>query len=525
MHTFEILLALVAACIALAAAAQRLKVPLAVALVLGGMALALIPDLPVVELDPALALALFLPPLLQVSAYRTDWPAFKSNLRPILLLAVGAVFFTALAVAGVAKLLVPDLPWWAAITLGAIVAPPDAVAAAAVLKQVKLPRRLVTVLEGESLINDASSLVLYRFAVAATVAGSVSYGEGAFDFVWGAAGGAAIGLIVGYLAMRVFAMIEDTLLDITVSILAGYAAYFAAEAIHVSGVLAAVGCGLVLGRKQHAAFTAKTRLEMTAVWGFLEFILTALVFMLIGLQLRGIIERLERYAFADLAMLGAAVSVTLIVSRFVWVFPAVWLPRALSRRLRQRDPMPPWSHVTILSWAGMRGVVSMAAALALPAAFPGRDIILFLAFVAILATLVVQGTTLAWLIRRLDVVEADTAEADAVVAQARADVSAAALEAVKGHVGEAGTPELTNAAGELVQEYEVRAQLASQEEQDLEEQSDQVEAQQLLRLVAIDAAREKLGEHTDVIEAEAHRTLAEELDLEEEQIRRRLGEV
>lgn len=224
-------------------------------------------------------------------------------------------------------------------------------------------------------------------------------------------------------------------------------------------------------------------------------------------------------------MLGAAVSVTLIVSRFVWVFPAVWLPRALSRRLRQRDPMPPWSHVTILSWAGMRGVVSMAAALALPAAFPGRDIILFLAFVAILATLVVQGTTLAWLIRRLDVVEADTAEADAVVAQARADVSAAALEAVKGHVGEAGTPELTNAAGELVQEYEVRAQLASQEEQDLEEQSDQVEAQQLLRLVAIDAAREKLGEHTDVIEAEAHRTLAEELDLEEEQIRRRLGEV
>lgn len=224
--------------------------------------------------------------------------------------------------------------------MGAIVARPDAVAAAAVLKQVKLPRRLVTVLEGESLINDASWLVLYRFAVAATLAGSVSYGDGAWQFALGAVGGALIGLVIAYLAMRVFAMIEDTLLDITVSILAGYAAYFAAEAFHVSGVLAAVACGLILGRKQHAEFTAKTRLEMTAVWGFLEFILTAMVFLLIGLQLRGIVERLERYDTSDLALLGAAVSLTLIVSRFLWVFPSVWLPRALSKSLRERDPMP-----------------------------------------------------------------------------------------------------------------------------------------------------------------------------------------
>lgn len=525
MHTFEILLALLAACIALAAAAQRLKVPLAVALVLGGMALALIPGLPVVELEPELALALFLPPLLQVSAYRTDWPAFKSNLRPILLLAVGAVFFTALAVAAVTKLFVPELPWWAAIALGAIVAPPDAVAAAAVLKQVKLPRRMVTILEGESLINDASSLVLYRFAVAATLAGSVSYGDGAWQFFIGAVGGSLIGLVAGYLAMRVFAMIRDTMLDITVSILAGYAAYFAAEAFHVSGVLAAVACGLILGRKQHAEFTAKTRLEMTAVWNFLEFVLTAMVFMLIGLQLRGIVERLDRYDTTDLALLGVMVSATLIVSRFLWVFPSTWLPRALSPSLRARDPMPPWSHVAVLSWAGMRGVVSMAAALALPVQFPGRDIILFLSFCAILATLVLQGTTLGWLIVKLGVKEADTAEADADVAAVRAEVSAAALEAVKEHVGESGSPDLTEAAGELVQEYEARAELAAVEEEEEDvSKAEFVEAQQRLRLVAIDGARDKLLEHTDAIDIEAHRTLAEELDLEEAQIRRRLGE-
>ncbi len=525
MHTFEILLALLAACIALAAAAQRLKVPLAVALVLGGMALALIPGLPVVELEPELALALFLPPLLQVSAYRTDWPAFKSNLRPILLLAVGAVFFTALVIAAVTKLFIPDLPWWAAITLGAIVAPPDAVAAAAVLKQVKLPRRMVTILEGESLINDASSLVLYRFAVAATIAGSVSYGDGALDFAKGAVGGAAIGLIVAYLAMRVFAMLEDTLLDITVSILAGYAAYLAAEAFHVSGVLAAVACGLILGRKQHAEFTAKTRLEMTAVWGFIEFVLTAMVFMLIGLQLRGIVERLARYDAGDLALLGAIVSLTLIVSRFLWVFPSTWLPRALFPKLRARDPMPPVSHIVVISWAGMRGVVSMAAALALPAQFPGRDIILFLSFCAILATLVLQGTTLGWLIRRLDVTEKDTAEADANVAAVRAEVSAAALDAVKGHVGSQGLDEHTDAAAELIEEYEARADLASViEEEGPDAKSEQIEAQQRLRLVAIEGARGRLNEHTDAIDIEAHRTLAEELDLEEAQIRRRLGE-
>jgi monovalent cation/hydrogen antiporter len=524
MAVFELLLALVAFCVILAVLAQRLDLPVAVPLVLGGMALAFVPGLPPVELNPELALALFLPPLLQVSAYKTDWPAFRSNLRPILLLAVGAVFFTAAAVALVAKQMVPSLPWWAAIALGAIVAPPDAVAAASVLKNFNLPKRIVVVLEGESLINDASSLVLYRFAVAAVAAGTVSYSQGALQFVGMALGGAVVGWLVSRAAMWLFEHTRDTLLDITVSLLAGFAAYFAAEAVHASGVLSAVACGLVLGRKQHAEFTARTRLELNAVWGFVEFLLASLVFMLIGLQLRGIVARLSEYDPMQLALLGAAVSATLIVSRFVWIFPTAWLPRAMSRHIRQSDPMPPWGQLTVLSWAGMRGVVSLAAALALPAQFPGRDIIVFLALCSIFATLVLQGTTLGWLVRRLDVIEPEAKAPEPETVHARAEIAEAARDAVKAHLEGGAETEHSAAAAELVEEYEVRAERVNVEGEDVEAHSQKLEAQQRLRLVAIDAARKKLAEQTDQIDAESHRTLGEELDLEEQQLRRALGE-
>ena len=524
MATFEILLALVGFCVVLALLAQRLNLPVAVPLVLGGMGLAFVPGLPVVELNPELALALFLPPLLQASAYRTDWPAFRSNLRPILLLAVGAVFFTAACVAVVAKAIVPSLPWWAAIALGAIVAPPDAVAAASVLKQFRLPRRIVVVLEGESLINDASSLVLYRFAVAAVAAGVASYGQGALQLVGMSIGGALVGWLTGRAAMWLFKQINDTLLDITVSLLAGFGAYLAAEAVHASGLLAAVACGMVLGRQQHAEFTAKTRLEMNAVWAFVEFLLASLVFMLIGLQLRGIFERLSEYDPWQLALLGAAVSATVIGSRFVWIFPTAWLPHVLSRRVRQADPMPPLRHLTVLSWAGMRGVVSLAAALALPTQFPGRDIIIYLAFCAIFATLVLQGTTLGWVVRKLGVVEEETSIAEPEATQARAEIAEAALDAVRTHLDKNAQTGHAQAAAELVEEYEERAERASLVGQDAQAQSHKLEAQQRLRLVAIDAARQKLAAQTDQIETETHRALGEELDLEEQQIRRALGE-
>ncbi len=526
METFEVLLGLLAASVALAFVARRLRVPLAVVLVLGGMGLALVPGLPAVELDPHLVLALFLPPLLQASAYRTDWPAFRSNLRPILLLAVGAVLFTALVVAAVAKLLVPDLPWAAAIALGAIVAPPDAVAATSVLKDFRIPKRIVTVLEGESLLNDASSLVLYRFAVAATMAGSVSLGEASLSFVLSAVGGTVVGYLVGWAAMWIFTHLEDTLLDILVTFLAGFAAYIAAEHLHVSGVLAAVACGLVLGQQQHAAFTAQTRLESGAVWSFVEFVLTALVLILIGLELRPLLVRLEDHDPWQLATLGLAVSAALIVSRFLWLLPATWLPRALSRSLRERDPMPPWSHVTVISWAGMRGVVSLAAALALPAEFPGRDIILFLAFCAILATLVVQGTTLGPLIRRLGVSEPEDEPANPAVTpeaiEARSTAAAAAMEAVAEKIDDS---EHADVAEDLLRDLRVRAKQAEQMRQDAETGSQRDAARLGLRLTAVEAARAKLlAEHKDELDSEAMAALVAELDLEEQQIRVALGE-
>lgn len=523
METFEIILGLMAFCVLLAVVAQRLNLPVAIPLVLGGMGLALIPGLPVIELDPELALALFLPPLLQVSAYRTDWHAFRSNLQPILLLAIGAVLFTAAAVAIVAHLLVPGLPWWAAAALGAIVAPPDAVAASSVLKKFNLPKRIVIILEGESLINDASSLVLYRFAVAAVAASSVSYSSGLLQFFGMAIGGIVIGWLSGRLAMWVFSKIDDTMLEITISILAGFAAYLSAEALHASGVLGAVACGLVLGRKQHAEFTASTRLGLKAVWNFIEFLLASLIFMLIGLQMRGIVERLASESattLTSLAWLALAVSATLIISRFIWVFLTGWLPSTFSRNKAAQSTAAHWTHHAVVSWAGMRGVVSLAAALALPSNFPARDVIVFLAFCSIFATLIVQGTTLGWLVRKLEVIEPEQAAAEPAEALARAEIADAALEVVKEHLEPQASPEHSTAASALVDEYEARAERAADEkEAESPENAEQFNAQRRLRLVAIKAAREKLSQHTDQVDADTHRSLAEELDLEEQQIR------
>ncbi|MET0268927.1 MAG: Na+/H+ antiporter [Sphingomonas sp.] len=521
MVILEVLLGLLALCLVLALVARRLNVPVAVMLVLGGIGVGFLPGLPEIELEPELALALFLPPLLQLSGYRTDWPAFRSKLRPILLLAFGAVVFTAAAVAVVVHWLVPALPWGAALALGAIVAPPDAVAAGAVLRDLKPPKHIVTVLEGESLLNDASSLVLYRFAVAATMAGSFEWGEGLLSFFLSAIGGTLIGLVIGRIAMWIFARLDDTLHDITVSVLAGFAAYFAAEYVHVSGVLGVVGCGMVLGRHQYGAFSARTRLESAAVWNFIEFVLTSLVFMLIGMQLPSIVERLAAYDIIQLEVLAAAIAGTVIVSRFLWVMPMAWVPRLLSRRVRAKDPLPPARELTILSWAGMRGVVSMAAALALPLQFPARDLIVFLAFCAIFATLVLQGTTLGPLIRRLGVTADDGPGPHPDKLTARVHVAEAALSAVEDRLDD---PDKAEAANELVGEFRDRVDRVAHAHDTGGEDLDQARSRLHLRLDAIAAAREALLSNREEYEDEAGRALTAELDLEEEQIRTKLGQ-
>ncbi len=519
MDIVEAVLALVAACIGFALIARTAQLPYAVILVVGGIALAFVPGLPSVTLDPEIALAFFLPPLLQGSAWRTDWRAFRHNLRPILLLAVGAVLFTAACIALVAKWLLPGLPWPAAVALGAIVAPPDAVAASAVLQRLPIPRRIVVVLEGESLVNDATALVLYRFAVAALAAGSVALEVAAASFVLVAAAGIAIGYAIGRLAIWSFTRLKDPLLETATTFMVCFIAYLAAEALHVSGVIAVVTAGLVMGQRQHRILSSETRLVARAVWDFAEFILTSLVFILVGLQLRGILDRILDRGAAELAWLALVISAALIVSRFVWVFPATYLPRLIPG-LAGRDPPPSVGHTVVIGWAGMRGVVSLAAALALPLDFPERDLLVFLSFCAILATLVLQGTTLEWVIRRFRVVEVQRGGMAPEEAVARRQIARATLAEIEGRLEDV----LEGAvARDLLDEYREKARVfhgiadgGSQAE---------LEARMRIRLGALRAGRRALLEHhqNDGLSDELLANLEAEIDLEELRLLRLLG--
>jgi CPA1 family monovalent cation:H+ antiporter len=400
MQTFTIMAALMTVAVGLALVARRLDLPYAVALVLAGMALAFIPGVPVVRLDPQLAMAVFLPPLLQASAFFTPLRDFRRNLRPILLLAVGLVGFTTLAIGWTTKQLFPELPWALCFAFGGLISPPDAASAAAILAAVKMPRRIITILEGESLLNDASGLVIFNLAIAALATGAFSASEAATTFTWLAAGGLLAGWATGRLSSWISCHLSDPMLEITVSFLAAFGSFALAEAMHASGVLAAVACGLTIAWHAPEWMTPRTRIEAKAVWDFAVFMLNTVVFTLIGLELRGIVERggLPGLAFLANALL---VCLVLIVSRFAWTFPVAYGHRLLFPAIRRHDPYPPWRNVLVICWAGMRGVVSMAAALAIPEDVAGRDQILALTFIAIFVTLVVQGTTLGPLVRAL----------------------------------------------------------------------------------------------------------------------------
>ena len=402
-HRFEIVLLLVATCVALTVVARKLRLPQAGALIIGGAALALVPGMPAIELDPDLVLVLFLPPLLLLSAYMTDWRAFRADLRIISQLAIGAVAFTTLVVGWTTHLVLPDLPLAACFALGAIVSPPDAVAAKAVLSGLGLPARVVTLLEGESLLNDATGLVLYRIAVVAALTGTFS-GTGALGgFALLILGGVAIGVACGYGASALIGRFLDGELGVAASFLTAWGSYILGERLGVSGVLATVACGIVMGWRQHASVDAEQRFRSQAVWDVISFILESLIFILIGLSLRSVLERMDVGAITSQGTLlqVAAVVIAVVVSRFLWIVPVTYGVRFLSPGLRRRDPYPPLRIPLVMSWAGMRGVVSLAAALALPAAFPGRDFILLATFAVILVTVIVQGATLAPLIRWL----------------------------------------------------------------------------------------------------------------------------
>lgn len=423
---------LLVAVLVLATVARRLGMLYPILLVLGGLGLGFVPGLPEVELAPEIVFLLFLPPILFSTAYFTDWRAFSANRRPIFLLAFGLVLTTTATVAVVAHAVVEGLSWPVAFVLGAIISPPDAVATTAIVQRLGIPRRIVTVLEGESLVNDATALVAYRFAVAAVVTGTFSLWEASLRFVLVVAGGVAIGLVVGWILTRILARLHDPQVEITATLLAPIAAYLPAEEVGVSGVLATVVAGLYLGRRAPVLFPAASRLRGAAVWDVTVFLVNGLVFILIGLQLPAVIEGLGERSVTDLAWSAVAVSLATILVRIAWVFPATYLPRRLFPRLRERDPSPPWQYPMVLSWAGLRGVVTLAAALALPletdagVPFPDRDLVIFLAFCVILVTLVGQGLSLPPLIRRLGIRDDGVVVRDELLARREATLAAMA---------------------------------------------------------------------------------------------------
>ena len=406
----DIFVGLLLAVVVLALMARRLAVPYPILFVIGGLALSLIPKLPGVRLDPELVFLFFLPPLLFPAALFTSWRDFRANLRTISLLAVGLVLFTTVTVALLAHYFM-GLPLSVGFVLGAIVSPPDAIAASAIADTLKIPRRIVTILEGESLVNDAIALVAYRFAVVAVVTGSFSLPQAGGHFILMSLGGLMVGLLVGWLAEQFHKRVDDAPIEVTVSLLTPFVAYLLAEHLDLSGVLAVVTAGLYLGWRMPELLSFKTRLQGGPVWEMVQFLLNGFVFILIGLQLPAVLHALSAHSVPVHRLIWYAlmISLAVILVRILWVFPAIYLPRWILQRHSKRNPPPRWRHVTIIAWTGMRGVLSLAAALALPltqrdgSPFPGRDLILFLTFTVILVTLVVQGLSLPPLIRWLGV--------------------------------------------------------------------------------------------------------------------------
>jgi len=516
METAELLILLLISLAGFGLLAKRLQLPEPIVLVLGGLAVSLIPGLPSVELKPEYVFLLVLPPLLYAQAWFTSWKDFWDNIRAISLLAVGLVLFTTTAVAFVVHALIPAIPLAACFVLGAIVSPPDAVAASAIAQKLRLPKQMVTILEGESLVNDATGLIAYKFALAAVVTGGFSLAHAGGWFLLVVVGGVVVGLVIAWIFTALLCWIRDELIDIVLSLVAPYLAYLVAERLHVSGVLATVVAGLWIGARSSELLSASTRLTATAFWQTFIFLLNGAVFMLIGLQLPDVVDALHDHSWTELIGGAAALCGVVIATRIIWVFPSAYLPRWLSARIRARDPYPPLRNVAVFGWCGMRGVVSLAAALALHKEFPERDLVLFFTFCVILVTLVGQGLTLPWLIRKLGV---STDHSDETMErEARRSAAHAALARLEKFAAE---ERLTPEAVSLVETiYQQRLHHLGDELADVLGWSPThqryVESRRLLR-AAVEAERTQLialhREHK--LSKELLHKLEHELDLEE----------
>jgi len=434
LHQIEpLLLALIVAVAGLSVLARSVGVPYPILLVLGGLVIGSVPGMPAVELPPELVLVVFLPPLLYWAGFFSSPRDLQSDLRAISTLAVGLVLATIGVVAVVAHAMVDGLPLAAAFALGAIVSPTDPLAATAIGRRLGVPRRMVNLLEGESLVNDATALVAYRIAVAAAVGGGFVAWQAGLRFVVGAAGGVAVGLAVGWLVAELRRRLDDPVTEIVVSLATGFAAYLPAERLELSGVLAAVTAGLYVGWRAPELASAPTRLLGFSFWEVLVYLLNAVLFILVGLQLHPILSGVSRHSVASLVGQAVLVSGVVIAVRVAWEFTVPYLIRLLDRRPAQAVRRMGARERLVLGWSGMRGAVSLAAALALPLDFPQRDLLVFLTFAVILATLVVQGLTLPALIRRLRVRGDDADEREEVRARlAATDAALARLHELAG---------------------------------------------------------------------------------------------
>jgi monovalent cation/hydrogen antiporter len=434
--TLQIFLILLAVLAGTALLARRIDIAPAILLLLAGIALAFVPGLPPMELPPELVLLAVLPPLIYSASVAMSWREFKFNLRPIILLAVGCVIFTAFAVAAATHYLI-GLPWPVGFLLGAIVAPPDVVAPLAIARKLGMPRRILVILEGEGLANDATALILYRFAVVAIMTGMFSLPKATGTFIVIVAGEILFGAAVGWLSLRARHRARDPQVEITLSLITPYIAYWIPEHFGGSGVIATVACGLYMSWNGPLLISSATRLQGIFFWDLVIYLIEGLLFLLTGFQMRSLYEKSKAFPLHDVLSATALVAVIVILARFVWVYPATYLPRWLSRKVRERDPYPSWRTTFVVAFTGVRGAVSLAAALALPFALPGgdpfpdRDLILSVAFGVIFITLIGLGLSLPTVVRWLGVAEdgrdEHIAEHEAEIA-ARREALAAALQ-------------------------------------------------------------------------------------------------
>jgi monovalent cation/hydrogen antiporter len=437
----ELILICLVAVALLAIVSRKINVPYPILLTVAGGLLALVPGLPAIHLDPKLVFDLFLPPLLYPAAVYTSWRDFRANLRSILPLAIFLVLLTMVAAAYLVHALT-GLPLAVGFVFGALISPPDAVAALAVTKDLKVPRKIIVILEGESLVNDATSFISFRFAVAAVLTGTFSLGQASLQFLLVAAGGIAVGLAVGWLATQVQKRLDDPPVQTMFSLLTPYVAYFSGEKLHVSGILAVVIAGIYYGWRAPRVLSGRMRLQAVPVWQMVTFILNGILFMLIGLQLPQVMHALPPGSGLSVAKLSGLVLLGIVLVRFLWLFAATYFPRLFSKTFRRRNPAP-WQQTALIAWTGMRGADSLAGALAIPfllpngEPFPGRDLILLLTFCVIFGTLIVQGLTLKPLVRRLRIVDDHVAEKEERLARLKANEAALARIEDLGSSGQA----------------------------------------------------------------------------------------